>query len=113
VPSTFKVLFRYQVPLYDSPHFILCFHNLRAIKGLKFSSLSDVFYSLGEQMLSLQELQEVASMTDQTIRIIPGMRLTRNTFLGEKYFPLLLQPPQTIQGLGVSLLVHITIHGFS
>jgi len=34
-----------------------CFHTLHAIKGLKFSSLSDVFYSLGERMLSLLELQ--------------------------------------------------------
>jgi len=55
--STFKVLFRYQVPLYDRPHFILCFHTLQAIKGLKFSSLSDAIYSLGERMSSLQELQ--------------------------------------------------------
>jgi hypothetical protein len=58
VPSTFTVLFRYQVPLYVNPHFIVCFHTLHATKVLKFSFQSDAFYSLGEQMLGLQELQK-------------------------------------------------------
>jgi hypothetical protein len=45
--------------------------------------------------------------------IIRGMRLTRrNTFFVEKHFPVPLHPPQSKQGLKVSLLQHMTIRGF-